>query len=91
MLQFSISRENLGDPRNGTLIIRNLMNRSYLRYVLKLVIKDVKYSFISIFPFSAMGYKVYMDENADAEGNYTLLSFGSDSDQKLGKKNRSLT
>ncbi|XP_012260738.2 guanylate cyclase 32E isoform X3 [Athalia rosae] len=26
---------------------------------------------------SAMGYMVYMDENGDAEGNYTLIAFGN--------------
>ncbi len=42
---------------------------------------------VSLFCFSAMGYEIFMDSNADAEGNYTLLSLRSDgSGGKSAKK-----
>lgn len=54
------------DPRNGTLIISNLLSKNY---------------------FSALGYNVFMDENGDAEGNYTLVAL-EEEDGVLGQRGK---
>ena len=85
----TILENDLGDPKNGTLVIDLLKQRSYFRYW---CCRFHKWNYLILFHFkivyirhfvsflkkcciwSAMGYYVYMDENGDAEGNYSLVS-----------------